>query len=435
MNQIKTNIVFKKIYLEIITALCFIIIIISYIYLEYELEHPSFKTLLVIIPTLVLIYLNNTELTFLKILNNKALLFIGAISYSMYLWHYPIISFYKNLSLNLEYFSFFLILILLLISSLSYFYIEQPFRSKKITSTKVYSIFSLSFLILIISFSILVLINEGFKKRFKLLNSAFGSNEFDNAILKYESYSKFDKYIDSFDGYSSKDIFKFQYEKETFSNNNEKQKILIIGNSHSLATWNSFYLNKELFEHLEFARYLEEIYKFSTDKQTIKKFIDSPNFKKSDVILVSSSFRLEEDKNINYLDGLKKLKDISNINNKKLVVTIPFYFRNEENEIPADYLLKKNINFKYSMKKLDSFNNFCYFKKTSHFKNELIKFGDKFKIKILDKADFICDEQKQQCYCFDDKGLKTYHDGGHQTLSGAVFFGKKIKEINWLEIN
>ena len=63
-----------------------------------------------------------------------------------------------------------------------------------------------------------------------------------NAILKYESYSKYDDYIDSFDGYSS-DIFKFQYEKE-ISNDNERQKILIIGNSHSLATWNSFYINK-----------------------------------------------------------------------------------------------------------------------------------------------------------------------------------------------
>ena len=105
----------------------------------------------------------------------------------------------------------------------------------------------------------MVLINDGYKKRFKLLNSAFGANEFDNAILKYESYSKYDDYIDSFDGYSSKDIFKFQYEKETFSNDNERQKILIIGNSHSLATWNSFYINKELFDNLEFARVLEEI--------------------------------------------------------------------------------------------------------------------------------------------------------------------------------
>ena len=434
-TRIKTNIVFKKIYLEIITALCFVTIIISYIYLEYELEHPSFKTLIVIIPTLVLIYLNNTELTILKILNNKALLFIGAISYSMYLWHYPIISFYTNLSLNLEYFSFFLILILLLISSLSYFYIEQPFRSNKITSTKVYLIFSLSFLILIVSFSILVLINEGFKKRFKLLNSAFGSNEFDNAILKYESYSEYDDYIDSFDGYSSKDIFKFQYEKETFSNNNERQKILIIGNSHSLATWNSFYLNKKLFDNLEFARVLEEIHRFATNEKVVNQLINSPNFKKSNILLISSSYRLEKDKNINYLEGLKKLNEISKIKNKKLIVTIPFRFEFEKGEIPADYLLKKNINFEFSVKNLDTFNNFCYFKKISPFKNALLEFGDKFNIKILDKAEFICDDEKKKCYCFDNDGLKTFHDAGHQTLSGAVFFGKKIKEINWLEAN
>jgi hypothetical protein len=278
----------------------------------------------------------------------------------------------------------------------------------------------------------LVLINDGFKKRFKLLNSAFGLNEFDNAILKYKSYSEYDNFIDSFEGYSSKDIFKFQYKKGTFSDSDKTQKILIIGNSHSLATWNSFYLNKKLFETLEFARVLEEIHKFATNDKIVHKLIESPNFKKSDIILVSSSYRLEKDKNINYLEGLKKLNDISKINNKKLIVTIPFRFDHEKNEIPADYLLKKNINFEYSLNNLDTFNNFCYLKKISPFKDDLIKFGEEFNIKILDKADFICSDQKQQCYCFDDKGLKTYHDSGHQTLSGAIFFGKVMSEINWL---
>ena len=97
--------------------------------------------------------------------------------------------------------------------------------------------------------------------------------------------------------------------------------------------------------------------------------------------------------------------------------------------------MKKNIDFEYTKDKLDSFNKFCYFKKESGFKNNIIQFGRKNNIQILNKADFICDEMKKECYCFDDKGLKTYHDGGHQTLSGAIFFGKKIKEINWLNLN
>ncbi len=434
-TRIKLNNLPKKIYLEIITLLFFLIIILSYIYLEYELEHPSFKTLIVIIPTLGLIHLNNKELLTLKILNNKILLFVGAISYSMYLWHYPMISFYKNLSLNYEYFLILLISLLIIISSLSYFYIEQPFRSKKITSTRTYSIFSISLLIIIGSFAIFVLANDGYKKRFKLLNSAFGKNEFDNAILKYQSYKKYDEFIDSFEGYSSKDIFKFQHEKRTFSRKKETNKILIIGNSHSLATWNSFYLNKKLFKELEFARMLLEIHEFANNEKFAKKFLNSPNFKNSDTLLVSSSYRLEKHKNINYLEGLKKLHRIAKENNKKLIITIPFYFDSVKGEIPSDHLFKKNIDFEYTKDKLDSFNKFCYFKKESGFKNNIIQFGRKNNIQILNKADFICDEMKKECYCFDDKGLKTYHDGGHQTLSGAIFFGKKIKEINWLNLN
>ena len=67
-SRFKLNFFLKKIYIEIITLFCLLTIILSYIYLEHELEHPSFKTLIVIIPTLILIYLNNSELTCLKLI-------------------------------------------------------------------------------------------------------------------------------------------------------------------------------------------------------------------------------------------------------------------------------------------------------------------------------------------------------------------------------
>ena len=62
---------------------------------------------------------------------NKFLIFIGNISYSFYLWHLPIIYFYNLYFID----SFFkiplLFLIILILSSLSFFYIENRFREKK----------------------------------------------------------------------------------------------------------------------------------------------------------------------------------------------------------------------------------------------------------------------------------------------------------------
>ena len=296
------KIVVKEKILDTFAFLSLGAILWSYIYLDYELDHPSYLTLFVIIPSLFLIMIDTKNLISLRFLNNKFFILVGTISYSLYLWHYPLISFSTNLSIDNDYYKYILILILLVISYLSFNFVEQPFRDKKFLSTKIYTSYLFSLIILSIIFIFLVLHNDGYKNRFNLLKSAFGENEFDNAILKKESYLEYDRFINSFDAYSSKDIFRFQYEKETFSQNNKSNKILIIGNSLSLATWNSFYLNREKFENFEFARILEEIYKFGNNEEVLNNLINSPNFKKSNIILVSSSFNIEEDKNINYLE-------------------------------------------------------------------------------------------------------------------------------------
>lgn len=78
----------------------------------------------------------------LTLLSNPVLRYIGLISYSLYLWHWPIISLLKNQT-NSEFSTVEKALILLLtfmLSALSYHFIEQPFRHKtslkKITSLK-----------------------------------------------------------------------------------------------------------------------------------------------------------------------------------------------------------------------------------------------------------------------------------------------------------
>ena len=47
----------------------------------------------------------------------------------------------------------------------------------------------------------------------------------------------------------------------------------------------------------------------------------------------------------------------------------------------------------------------------------------------------MCDVVKKECDYVDNEGNKLLYDYGHYTKFGAKFFGVKIFETNWLQLN
>ena len=47
----------------------------------------------------------------------------------------------------------------------------------------------------------------------------------------------------------------------------------------------------------------------------------------------------------------------------------------------------------------------------------------------------MCEILKNECDYVDEYGNKLLYDYGHYTKNGAKFFGKKIYETNWLQLN
>jgi len=134
-------------------------------------ENDAYPGYLAAIPTLAtaaIIYsLHHHNNLLKKLLVNKNLVFIGQISYSSYLWHWPIIVFYR-IYINERAFNFTeivaLILISLLTGFLSWKYVENHFRYKEHTNKQVFNITGMAIAISVILIAS-VLVTRGFSDR------------------------------------------------------------------------------------------------------------------------------------------------------------------------------------------------------------------------------------------------------------------------------
>jgi peptidoglycan/LPS O-acetylase OafA/YrhL len=132
-----------------------------------KILHPSFYTLSPIIGVCLIIWFSDKNEIITKILSTKLFVGIGLISYSLYLWHYPIFVFSKIINLSDGKITIKLLLIILLfaLSFLTFNYIEKPFRNKKYNFKIIFNSITICFIsLLFINFTFIF--NNGFKNRF-----------------------------------------------------------------------------------------------------------------------------------------------------------------------------------------------------------------------------------------------------------------------------
>lgn len=108
------------------------------------------------------------ESTITQLLKSRALVFVGLISYSLYLWHWPLLVFAKhvvgeNLELNAR---LGIGLASLVLATLSWRFIETPFRSKVRTPTRQAWAFSGVTVALLSGMVVTVVLSHGLQNRF-----------------------------------------------------------------------------------------------------------------------------------------------------------------------------------------------------------------------------------------------------------------------------
>lgn len=153
-----------------LACLGFLCIAIAIFCFDSQTPFPGIMALLPVIGTTLVIAFARSNKILYKILSLRYAVLIGMMSYSIYLWHHPLLAFariYKNESLSLGT-SLTILSISLLCAALSWKWIETPFRDrKKVSSLKVY-VATLICLALTISTAFLIKENKGFAWRFTL---------------------------------------------------------------------------------------------------------------------------------------------------------------------------------------------------------------------------------------------------------------------------
>lgn len=209
-ESIKIN---KKINNNIISLIGAALIAFGLLMINTKVIFPGWWALAPVMGTVLIIQSGKNTLLNKYVLSNKVLVYIGLISFPLYLWHWVLLSFGKII--YVEGFTFGTRLILVGISFLfawlTYQYIEKPIRyAHKISIEIIYTILALVFI-----FGITIYLNNGFPNRkfaknYSLLVSAFNDWNWKEGMLE-KSLSNGSTYNVT---------------------NNEEVKIAFIGDSH-----------------------------------------------------------------------------------------------------------------------------------------------------------------------------------------------------------
>lgn len=383
-----------------------ILIIISLLLIETPKDYPNLLTIIPVIGTAIILLANNQQSSNV-ILNNSFLIHLGKISYSLYLWHYPILIFflYKyNFELNILN-KIFALIIIYFVSLGSYKFIEIPFFKKNILTSK-------NFGILLAIFSIIIFI----------LGSIITKE-----VIRSKSYSKYKNIINDFSEYnlSDKKGAKREIMIEQFSNS-KKIKILICGDSHGADLTMALQSNKNIHKkyEVEFLHFLDCI----NEEPLIIKSAD----------YIFSSIQLKGKNNLTYND-IKKLYNIVTIkNNKKFVIVGASPEFQTDADLLLNYLTITNIRKEEVINNVNNINEFFFKNKKTYISTineKLLKISKELDVIFLDKFDLICQEKDKICFGVDLQGNKNFIDYSHFSKNGRVFFGNKIVDTNWLKID
>lgn len=227
-RKIETGSVFVS---EFIAALGMALIIYAVIIFDKNTIFPGYAAIIPCLGTALVIFSGERRKTFVSnLISSKIFVFFGLISYSLYLWHWPLIVLVK------QYYAYDLLpftvssalfIIAVMISVLSWRFIERPWRGTSIKAATAFSMGAASVGILLIFAAVLIAF-RGFPDRFPPDIVRIAQFDEKAAMTDFREGSCFltARYaLDDFD------------KKSCMRGRDGAENIIIVGDSHAAQFW------------------------------------------------------------------------------------------------------------------------------------------------------------------------------------------------------
>lgn len=410
----------------------FILIIVGFIYIHEEGNFPGWWALLPTMGAFFIISAGSTAWLNQKILSNKIMIWVGNISYPMYLWHWPLLSFafivYDGQVDNTQLAG--ILILTTVLSWLTYRYIENPIRFGR------YKTKAIPIMLMVMLSMLIVALFLFFGKVSPRNNSpelqTFLEARNDRAVMN-------DDFIK----------VSFNREKFFFLPSDNKGKTLIIGDSHALQyaprahhlfTTNSKKLNTIYFAVHEGCLPVPGLKQDNADlnervcneyRNSILELMKDPEIK---TIILAGCWNcyLIQDENPNnrhmetnkYAQKPFKTKILSSLKsflvNSKKTKNVYLVLDNPVGATfdPSDHL-KGNRLSGFSVEKMHQYGEFIDVQMA--LRNELLAIANTASVNVIDPSAHLCSGNK--CKSLDVNGSPIYSDNNHLRAS---YVGKSI---------
>jgi peptidoglycan/LPS O-acetylase OafA/YrhL len=133
------SIVLRNIYPDLISCSGFIILVFGFIYINISSHFPGYWATVPVLGSLLIILAGKRAWLNRILLSNNISVTIGLISYPLYLWHWPLLSFGRILNSDTTslHYRLFCVLISIILAWLTYKFVEIPFRYSRYIKYKV----------------------------------------------------------------------------------------------------------------------------------------------------------------------------------------------------------------------------------------------------------------------------------------------------------